>query len=288
MLPTFIHSAPEFQSAVQLGITSESLVLEFKETVNDWSPLAADPQRQERRKEAQKEMCRDIAQFANTLGGCLLIGVTERPEPKHGVKVADSIAPVKEAEQLRQWIEHAVVNYVVPSTFSHDLVAITLPEGIVLSINVPANRHLVCLWDRANHTIEYLRRTSHGKEWMNPDEAERHLMDGSRAAKLAIITAKEQAKPDRVEITGGLWWRRTNLDTSAERWNPNGPITFGEIREYWFELKVPTKRSLRPVTIPYELVEAAWVGASGAVTLMLKVRMIRQDQDDSITLEPYV
>ena len=45
MLPTFIRSTPEFQSAVQLGSTPESLVLEFKETVNDWNPPAGDPQR---------------------------------------------------------------------------------------------------------------------------------------------------------------------------------------------------------------------------------------------------
>lgn len=288
MLPTFIRSAPEFQSAVQLGITPESPVLEFKETVNDWNPPAGDPQRQERRKEAQRETCRDISQFANTLGGCLVIGVTERLDPISGIKVADSIAPVKDVEKLRQWVEQAIVNYLVPSTFTHDIVAIQLSEGSILAVNVPASRHLVSLWDHDNHTIEYVRRTSHGKDWMNPDEAERHLMDGSRAAKLAIIAAKEQARSDRVEIAGGLWWRRTNLSTSAERWNPNRPITFGQMQESWFELNVPTKRSPCPVTIPYELVEAAWVGASGAVTLMLKVRIIMQEQDDNVTLEPHV
>ncbi len=287
MLPTFIRSAPEFQSAVQLGITPESLVLEFKETVNDWNPPAGNPQRQERRKEAQKEICRDMAQFANTLGGCFVIGVTERLEPKHGVKVADSITPVKEAEQLRRWIEQAIVNYLVPSTFSHDLLAITLPEGIVLSINVPANRHLVCLWDRANHSIEYVHRTSHGKDWMNPDEAERHIMDGSRAAKLALVTAKEHAKSDRVEIVGGLGSRATVFTRSDQRWNPPGPITFGQIGEYWFELKVPNKNGLCPVTIPYGLVEEAWVGVFGAVTLLLRVRVIMLEKDNLVTLEPY-
>jgi predicted HTH transcriptional regulator len=101
MLPTFIHSTSEFQAAVQLGSTPESLVLEFKETINDWNPPAADPKRQERRKEAQKEMCRDIAQFANTLGGCLLVGVSEQLDATRGIKVSGSIAPIQEVEQLR-------------------------------------------------------------------------------------------------------------------------------------------------------------------------------------------
>lgn len=286
MTPTFIHSASDFQAAVQFGITPESLVLEFKETINNWNPPAG-PNRHERSKEAQKEICRDIAQFANTLGGCLLIGVTEQAEPKHGVKVAASIAPVTDAEALHQWIEQAILSYLAPSTFSHDIVAITLPEGVVLSINIPANRHLVSLWDRNEHTIEYVRRTSHGKEWMNPDEAERHLMDGSRAAKLAIIAAKEQAGSDRVEIAGGLWWRRTKYDESAAPWNSSGPIAFGQIGEYWFELKVPYKSLLLRLTVPYGLVGEAWVGASGAVTLMLRVRIIRQEEDNVITLEPH-
>lgn len=285
MLPIFIRSAPEFQSVVQLGITPESLVLEFKQTVNDWNPPAGDPQRQERRKEAQKEMCRDIAQFVNTLGGCLLIGVAERFDASRGLKVADTIAPVKDAEQLRQWIEQTIVNYLVPSTFSHDVVGIELPEGMVLAINIPASRHLVWLWDSDDHTTESLRRTSHGKEWMNPDETERHLMDGSRAGKLALLATKERS--DRVEIAGGVWLRQTLYDTSAQRWNPTGPITFGQIGEYWFELCVPNQRWLPRVTIPYGLIEEVWVGTSGAVTLMLKVRIIMQERDKIVTLEPY-
>lgn len=283
MLPTFIRSASEFQSVVLLGSTTESLVLEFKGTIHDW-----DSQRQEQKKEAQKETCRDIAQFANTLGGCLLIGVTERNDSKQILKVADSIAPVKDVEKLRHWIEQAVTNYLVPSTFTHDVVAILLPEGSILAVNVPPNRNVVSLWDRGNHTVEYVRRTSHGKDWMNPDEAERHTMDGSRAAKLAVVTAKEQAESNKVEIVGGLWRRSgSHINTPAQRWNPGGPITLGQIGEYWFELGVPTDKG-GPfwVTIPYGLVKEAWVGASGVVTLLLSVRVIMADT--KLILEPYV
>lgn len=262
-------------------------MLEFKETINDWNLPSSDPKRQERRKDAQKEVCRDIAQFANTFGGSLLIGVAERDDSTRGVKVAASIAPVTDAEPLRQWIEQAVVNYLVPCTFSHDILPVTLTEGVILSINIPANRHLLSLWDRNEHTIEYVRRTSHGKEWMNPDEAERHLMDGSRAAKLALVTAREHAKSDRVEIVGGLGSRATVFTRSNQRWNPPGPITFGQIGEYWFELKVPNKNGLCPVTIPYGLVEEAWVGVFGAVTLLLRVRVIMLENDNLVTLESY-
>lgn len=231
MLPTFIRSVSDFQSAVHLGSTPESPVLEFKETIDGWNPSAGDSHRQERSKGAQKETCRDIAQFANTLGGCLLVGVRERLDPISGVKVADSIEPVKEVEPLRQWIEQAIINCLVPSTFTHDIVAISLPEGSILAVNVPANRYLVSLWDHDNHTVEYVRRTSHGKEWMNPDEMERHIMNGSRASKLALVAAKEQTKSNQVEIAGGLWRRSGSKSNPANRWNPTGPITFGQMEE---------------------------------------------------------
>ena len=287
MSPTFLHSASEFQAAVQLGDTPESLVLEFKETLNDWNPPAADPKRQERRREAQKEMCRDISQFANTLGGCLLLGVSERLDSTRGVKVADSITPIQEVEQLRQWIEQAIMNYLVPTTFTHDVVAITLPQGNILAVNVPASRYLVSLWDRANHTVEYVRRTSHGKDWMNPDEVERHLMDGSRAAKLALIAAKEQATSEQVEIADGIWQQSSG---KTRNWHPPPsrlPITISQMSEYWFELRM----NLPPfgdvsVTVPYSLIKETWVNSSGRVMLLLTVRIV--EREGALVLTPSV
>lgn len=191
----FIYTPFDFAEVVQLGTTTESLFLDFKKTINTKAP------------DEQQEICRDIAQFANTEGGCLVIGVNERKDPTTGIKVAESISGLPEPDQMQQWIEQAIRNYLVPATFSHDVSIIQAPKGAVIAVNVPPSRHLVALWEnRAKRpTIEYVRRTSHGKDWMNPDEVERHLMDGSRAAKLALIAAKEQATSEQVEIAGGLW-----------------------------------------------------------------------------------
>lgn len=284
MLSTFIRSTSEFEAVVHLGSTPESLVLEFKAKIDAWNGAAKVP-----KKKAQKETSRDIAQFANTLGGCLLIGVNERFDPTHGVNVAGSIAPVKEIDKLRQWIEQAIINFLVPSTFSHDITPIALPQGSILAINVQASRHLVSLWDRDNHTVEYIRRTSHGKEWMNPDEVERHLMDGSRAAKLALMAAKERTTSERIEVASGLWLRYRNTTGLDQRWNPPGPITIGQTGEYWFELLVPNeKRKPCSVTVPYGLIREAWVSASGIVTLLLTVRIVVPHDGEELTLEPYV
>jgi hypothetical protein len=282
MLPTFIRSALEFETTVRLGSTPESLVLEFKATINGWNAPA-----REARTKAQKETCRDIAQFANTLGGCLLVGVHERPDPTSGFNIADSIAPVKEVDKLRQWIEQAIMKYLVPSTFSHDIVPLALPQGSILAVNVPASRYLISLWDRDNHTIEYMHRTSHGKEWMNPDEMERHLMDGSRAAKLALIEAKAHMTSERVEVVGGVWREYSSSPGRPVLWNPRESITIGQMEEYWFELLVPNERGMpQAITILYSLIKEAWAGASGVLLLLLTIRIIMRD--DKVTLEPYV
>jgi hypothetical protein len=287
MLPTSIRSVVDFHAAVQLGSTPESLVIEFKSKINGWNAPNKEP-----KEKAQKETCRDIAQFANTLGGCLVIGVASRVDPARKVNVAEAIIPVNDVEKLWAWIEQAIVNYLVPATFTHDVVAITLPEGNILAVNVPASRHLVSLWDRERHTIECVRRTSYGKEWMNPDEMERHLMDGSRAAKLALIAAKEQAKDDQVEIVGGLWLARPAESHMPVPWGVDKPITLGQMEEYWFQLRIELSPGhIFPVTIPYSFVQETWVNQAGMVALLLTVRIIGRvgasNTVDRATLDPY-
>lgn len=111
--PTYIRSSAEFRRQIEFGETTESLVLEFK---RDYGK-----RRTEKRKvvrNTQKELCRDIAQFANTWGGCLLIGVDEREDPGRNLRIADKIMGVDDPDSLRQWITQAAKNYLVPSTTS--------------------------------------------------------------------------------------------------------------------------------------------------------------------------
>ena len=96
MIPRFIRSYTEFQDAVQLGSTTESLVLEFKEKIDSSGAYVYDV-----KQKAQKETCRDISQFTNTFGGCLLIGVEEEDNPTHRLKVAKAIKPLANARWIK-------------------------------------------------------------------------------------------------------------------------------------------------------------------------------------------
>jgi len=62
------------------------MVLEFKADFPDgWTAPKSDVKRQ-----AQKELCRDIAQFANTFGGCIIYGRSDATLNRGGVRMGTS------------------------------------------------------------------------------------------------------------------------------------------------------------------------------------------------------
>jgi len=101
--PLYIETQQEFEGAVRLGETTEGLFLEFKADLGRWRKPATQPERQE----AQRECCRDISQFANAWGGCLLYGVEE--EAVGAAKLArrlhtlDVVAKARIRNRWRHW-----------------------------------------------------------------------------------------------------------------------------------------------------------------------------------------
>jgi hypothetical protein len=180
-----LRSRTDFDRAIKLGETTESIVLDFKMTLDSREP------------NWQQEVSRDVAQFANTWGGCLVFGVTERFDAVKNVKVAEAAVGVPDADKVREWIETAIQNYLVPSTLTRDVVPLVLSAATVVAVKIEPSRHLVYVWDRQTHTIECLRRTSHGKTYMNPDEMERHMAASLRARMLGLRHAPTGAdEPD--------------------------------------------------------------------------------------------
>src|SRR5688572_23547983 len=102
-----IETLADFKSAVIVGTTPEGLQLDFKREIV-WK------KGQQGKPTEPRELCRDIAQFANTEGGILLIGVKEKTVD--GVKVAEGMHPVDDPSGLAAWIENAITKYLVPNT----------------------------------------------------------------------------------------------------------------------------------------------------------------------------
>jgi len=279
MLPTFIRTPVDFTAAVKVGESVESVWLDFKAEVNPRDP------------KWQKELSRDVAQFANTFGGCLLIGIEERADMTTGLKIAAGIKPVAEPDRVREWVEQAITNHVVPSTLARVISFIRVTEGTLVAVNIPPSRSMVYVWDRNDHTIECLHRTNHGKAWMNPDEMERQMMNGSRAARLTFIDARSRAtQKDLVEVVGGVWYYVHGRAHQV----PIQPTFVGVIRnesDGWFEMSGAvhvqnmTAPELRTITIPFDLVRSVWVGPEGSLSLLLAARLIFS-KDRQLALEP--
>jgi hypothetical protein len=261
----YIRSADEFAATVKLGHTTESLWLDFKHSL-------------ERKKEgAQKEICRDIAQFANTEGGCFLVGVSETTNPDSGLKVAKEIEAVVDPDGDRGWIEQAISKHLVPATLTKFIEFPTTPQGIVIAVNVPPSRHTVHVWDRDRHTMECVHRTNHGKAYMNPDEMERHMMNGSRATMLAMKDVVGRASTRDVVIAGGL------RNSGGGMWRPT--VHIGELAEGSFEVSAITPGNpSMTTTIPYELVKAVWLLPSGGIGLVLDGATLGPDREGGLMI----
>jgi hypothetical protein len=275
MVPKYVRTAADFAQTVTIGVTTETLVLEFKAEVNTENPL---------KDKVQREFCRDVAQFANTDGGSLLIGVEEQIDPATNLKRAVGIRSVAKPDDLAKWVEQAIGNWLVPSTFSHEILPVQLTRDLVLAVNIFPSQHTVYLWDRDKHTIEVPRRTSYGKDWMNPGELEKHIMNASRAARIRIEEVVASSTNRLVELVGGMFgWGIVPGD--AYRVEPDSPIQVGMLGPMAFEIRVPMNMKNIALQVPYEAVRAAWLGPGGHIMLMLDVRVVWNGKD--LTLIPY-
>lgn len=127
ILPTYVRSSADLSKTVTLNSTPESAVLEFKsELPGGWKAPQSDAKRK-----AQKELCRDIAQFANTYGGCLLYGVEERESG--GSVVASALKPITDFDDRREWLQQAVRNFLVPATLTVQIERIDVADGCVMA-----------------------------------------------------------------------------------------------------------------------------------------------------------
>jgi hypothetical protein len=271
-----IESREAFDRTIHFGTTTESRYLEFKGEYG-W--------RSENKTEQALELCRDVAQFANSDGGVLLIGITESLGTG-GRKVASAVRAVENMDGLTNWMEQAIRSYLTPSTFTRTLRPIETANGPILAVNIAPSLHLVALWHKQGKAgIEYLYRTDYGKQWMNPDEVERHLMNASRATRLAVQDVMDQAKNTPAELVPAI---------AALGHDGNGPVlmladyarpVLNRCGNRSVSLVVYYETTNKCIEIPYGVIRDAWVTTDGRPGLCLSVRLMQRPNGE-ITMEP--
>lgn len=277
---------------VILGQTTESRLVEFKEQYR-WQKGAKSGRDDDDIAGQAEELCRDIAAFANADGGTLLVGIAEAK--KAGRRVADSIKGVDDIDGFKQWVEQAVRNHLVPFTFARYVDAIATPSGNVLAINIPPCLHLVALWrPQRKRGIEYLYRTDLGKEWLNPDEVEEHIMNGSRAMKIQLARVLDEVQRHSNQLQAVVTpsvrtFMKSGLEPRGVAVVSNNPTFLrrvpGSDRE--IEVHVNVENRLLCVRVPIGLIEEAWVTSDLRVGLYLKVAItVRGQNQKELSLEP--
>lgn len=267
MPPRYFESAADVNENIVLGTTTESLHLDFKASIDGFGARDA------AKEEGQQEACRDITQFANQFGGCLLIGLAETKR-QDNIKIADKLTPVKDPDGLRAWLEQAITNYCIPSTFNHQIEFIRHDMGILVAVNVPPSVVPVFLWNKKKNTMQVVGRNNHGKQYLNPDDVERLRMNGSRAAKIAFDSLTAPEKSQEVELVPGLLqWSNSNQSWSVLQGENKPRVGLGTCSDASFNLQIFHKRSSgsTTVTVPYGLVQECWKNVEDRLCIMLQL-----------------
>lgn len=277
--PRYIHDLSQLRAIVVPGVTQESEYLEFKTEV----PIGEQPPAA-KKIERQLEFCRDVSQFANSRGGCLLIGISERKDPATGLTVAGELVGVASAEALVQQIEEALARHLVPASFRREVVKIVVPDvGTVVAINVPASERPVVVWNREQRWSQCYRRSAVGKVALHPEEFEALLMDNARSMRLRLERLlTDLSRP--IALHSEVWeFNRSN------RWTRNDEVAHNTILldyrahvtavgESEFTVSIDyvhfgAGRSAS-INVPYGFIEEVWLDEAGVVTLSLERKLV--------------
>ena len=253
----YIRNTKEFENAIKIGETTESLFLDFKEKHNDTKDLW--PQ----------ECALDISQFANTLGGTLLYGIVEAKQKPSDLKRASRIVGVNDAEKIKQALNTTTRNYLHPANLPFEIFSIDVNNIIIVSVNIPP-LEIGCSFVKGKNNADsflFPYRTEFGKKYMQPYQVEERMADKSRAIKIKmkrlcdnnkeinIITSiKKEYLSTKVNITGKDKFKKFEVIEHSEYGAGALNIRVQELGDNEFILLINS----RTIHIPYSFVNEVW------------------------------
>lgn len=165
MLYQPFKTAQDFESLIHLGETSESIHWDYMQSFN--------PKKAE-------DLAIDLATFANTFGGTLLIGVAEKSDGAK--KVASGFVPGINVEEIRKTV-HTHICEIISPKIDVQVVPIEVSGNLVVAINVEPSVNLVgvCL-DKDRRSFSFPYRTEFGNRFMTFEEVENRMADNKTRA----------------------------------------------------------------------------------------------------------
>lgn len=165
MLYRPFKTAQDFESLIRIGETPEGIHWDYKQMFNLKEP---------------DNIAIDLAAFANTYGGTLLIGIAEKKI--NGLKVASSIVPNVDAEEIKKLVNTRIHEIISPK-INVQVVPMEVSGNPIAAVNVEPSINLVgvCL-DRDRRQYSFPYRTEYGNQFMIFEEVEKRMMDNKTRA----------------------------------------------------------------------------------------------------------
>ncbi len=241
MLYKPFKTAQDFEGLIHLGETSESIHWDYKQSFN--------PKKAE-------DLAIDLAAFANTFGGTLLIGVAEKSDGAK--KVASGFVPGINVEEIRKTV-HTHISEIISPKIDVQVVPIEVSGNLVVAINVEPSINLVgvCL-DRDRRQYSFPYRTEYGNQFMIYEEVEKRMVDNKTRA-MYLKLKKNLPSGGRVTLY---------------------PFPIRNYRTQWFfewvdgfdnEIKL-VANGFRSIVVPISFIEEVWQGHNG-VCLKMNTRL---------------
>lgn len=261
MLYQPFKTAQDFESLVHLGETSESIHWDYKQSFN--------PKKAE-------DLAIDLAAFANTFGGTLLIGVAEKTDGAK--KVASGFVPGINVEEIRKTV-HTHISEIISPKIDVQIVPIEVSGNLVVAINVEPSINLVGVrLDKDRRSFSFPYRTEYGNQYMSFEEVEKRMIDNKTRAM--YLKLKKYFPTD-----GKVNVYPAPIANNKMEWR------FEWIHNSENEIRLD-QNGYRSIDIPISFIEEVWNGRGG-ICLKLNERLYCgspnfidfEDSEDVITFK---
>lgn len=259
--PVYFYSEKNICENIILNHTQESIFLDFKKEIN--------LENKSRKNELSVEFACDICQFANTLGGVILIGVEEKQGSISGLNMANSYVNVVNCEDIRKFINDKARNYYYPSHINYDIVKIQMNKKVnLLAINIyPLTNNIACVFSPSSP--DYLRypfRTEFGKKYLRPYEVEEKMNNRNRGLFLQLMNIWQKDK--EVQILSPIV--KEEKDPSLAWDNRDLNIYISELYNNEFQLRINDQ----VINIPYGLLKEVWSTCDKKIGVIVNAKIV--------------
>lgn len=263
-----IRSREAADARIRWGETVEDSHLDFKHAANLEKP---------------EELAMDVAALANTFGGTLLIGVSEKTNERN-LKVAQGRVSVENAEALRRFFNQEIRSFVHPGVSLRTDFIHYDDATILCAVNVEPSVDLVwVIVNRDTSAAAFPYRNEYGKNYWRPHEAEMRwnnterrvylklvsLVQGKGLQYLNLYPAPLRPNPD---LRGGYAWKGTPEFVPAP--NPTISISPADLRESEFSFVWGTYK----MELPYSFVKDVWRKTPSYLGMVLSAQVYDNGQ----------